>query len=192
MRYFLDAKDGAVAQWVMDYFRRRATPPYQAIGAVDADGRLVAGVVFNGFNGANIDITIRAEAPITRQGLRLVFGYAFRELQCSRVTARVRRGKAADRNPMVKGSRPYMKRLGFQLEHCSPCYYGNGRADSAYVFRMLREDCPWIRGFDDGRPRSPEREGNGRRANGRQQANGAATAANRHGKPARPNGHAAV
>src|SRR5688572_7578728 len=55
------ATSDSIAEWVMRNLGWRAVKPYRAIGAIDDRGELVAGVVWNGYNAANVDMTARSE-----------------------------------------------------------------------------------------------------------------------------------
>lgn len=142
----------AIATWVMKQFDRRATRPYRAIGLLNDNERLVAGVVFNGYNGANVDLTAYAPGLFSRRALRGIFRFAFMDLQATRITARTRR-----KNPLH--TKQILKRLGFVYECLAPRYYDTGKAGDAMVYRMLRGDCPWIGELQDGRYAQGARSG---------------------------------
>jgi hypothetical protein len=163
------ATNDAIANWVMGKLGRRAVRPYKAIGLANGDGRLIAGAVFNGYNGANVDLTIYGPGLITRKSLRAIFHYAFDKLHATRVTARTRRKNVLHASGLLL-------RLGFSFETCAARYYGKGRAGDAMVYRMLREDCRWLGGHDghpgtarpkrDSRSPSADEPRNGRHAGG--------------------------
>jgi RimJ/RimL family protein N-acetyltransferase len=150
------AANDAIVKWVMGKLQAPAVKPYRGIGLEDNRGRLVAGVVFNGYNGANVDISVYAPGHIGRRELRAVFGYAFGALQATRITARTRRKN-------VLHSAKILERLGFRYEGKAVAYYGEGRACDAMVYRMLRHECRWI-GEGNGRTKGARSEGDGRRA----------------------------
>lgn len=142
----------AFAEWTMDKIGRKAVPPYRTIAAIE-DERIVGGVVFNGYNGANVDITIYAPGGLTRRALRDVFSFAFHDLKCTRVTARTRPNqKSLVAGAPLTGPNGLFERLGFVREAVAARYYGNGRANDAIVYRMLRSECRWIK-QDGVRPR---------------------------------------
>lgn len=144
----------AFAEWVMDRIGRPAVPPYQTMAAVDDDGRIHAGVVFNGYNGANVDITVYAPGGLTRRALREVCEFAFVKLQCTRITARTRRDqRALVADAPLTGKGGIFERMGFVPEAIAARYYGRGPKNDALVYRMLRSECPWIKH----EPRHPAR-----------------------------------
>lgn len=134
-----------VASWVMKELGVRAAKPYRAMALVGDNQRVVAGVVYNGYNGANVDITVYAPGHLTASAMAAVFRYAFDKLRCTRVTARTRRDNPLHRDQILT-------RMGFKQEATAPHYYGP--RDDAIVYRMLRRECPWI-GDRDGRPQGP-------------------------------------
>jgi len=148
----------AFAKWVMDRLNRPAVRPYRTIAAVDEQGRIVGGVVFNGYNGANVDLTAYAPGLISARAMRIVFRYAFEKLKATRVTARTARGRQALLGGEFVGKA--LERMGFVREAVAVRYYGDGRANDAIVYRMLRRECPWIGGKDGfARDTRPKRDG---------------------------------
>jgi RimJ/RimL family protein N-acetyltransferase len=146
------AANDAIVKWVMGKLQAPAVKPYRGLGLEDDRGRLVAGVVFNGYNGANVDITVYGPGHIGRRELRAVFGYAFGPLQATRITARTRRKNALHSDKILE-------RLGFRYEAKAVAYYGEGRANDAMVYRMLRRECRWIDRPSPRLPRADMRDG---------------------------------
>jgi RimJ/RimL family protein N-acetyltransferase len=149
----------ALGKWIMGKIGLVAVKPYRAVGLEDDTGRLVAGVVFNGYNGANVDISVYGPGHLQRRGLRAVFSFAFLQLKATRVTART----TVD-NPLHR--QDLLKRLGFKYECAAADYYGAAqpgrpRAGHAMVYRMLRQECRWIGGEHGRRTRGtgPKRDG---------------------------------
>jgi RimJ/RimL family protein N-acetyltransferase len=158
------AANDAIVKWVMGKLQAPAVKPYRGLGLEDDRGRLVAGVVFNGYNGANVDITVYGPGHIGRRELRAVFAYAFNALHATRITARTRR-----KNVLHSGK--ILERMGFRYEGKAVSYYGEGRACDAMVYRMLRHECRWI-GEGNGRTGGARSEGNGRSAIADESRNG--------------------
>jgi hypothetical protein len=169
-----EATNVQIAEWVMQRLGRRAVKPYRSIGAVDEAGQLVAGVVFNGYNGANVDLSIYAPGCISRSAIRQVMHYAFDVLKATRITVRIKRRRRGivGKVPLY-GVGGVVERLGFVFECCAARYYGEGKAMDAMVYRMLREDCRWLdKGPTDGRTRGTGPQRNGGRANPDEQRHG--------------------
>lgn len=140
MRTLVFGHDQAVAHWVFRQIGMRLAAPYRAIGIISprmpADHALVGGVVLNGYNGANVDITLYGPGCFSRSFCRELSMHVFERLQCTRATARTRRDNAAMKN--------LLPRLGFRYEGTQRRYYGSRKADDAVVFGMLKADCPWL------------------------------------------------
>jgi hypothetical protein len=158
------ATNEAFAKWVMSKLGRPAVKPYQALAVIE-DGRIVAGVVFNGYNGANVDITVYAPGRLSRGAIRDMFRYAFDDLQATRITARTRRSlRTLAGDWPLAGAGGLLERLGFRCEGIASRYYGTGPKNDALVYRMLRSECPkWVGVFDHGRTGStgPKEDGGG-------------------------------
>ena len=108
---------------------------YSAIG-LKRDGRLVAGVIYNSNESANICMHVGAEDGskwMTRDFLYACFYYPFEQLGKRRVTACIRSGnkKAAD----------FVENLGFKYEARLPHWYGE---EDMLVYGMLRERCRFL------------------------------------------------
>lgn len=120
-------------------------PPTRAFGFVDSAGRPLCAVVFNDYNGANIELTMVAER-MTRGVLRYLAHYAFVKNGCRRLTVRTRKRN----KPAIRAA----QRLGFQYEAVVKRYFPD---DDAVMFRMFRETCPWLMGGDNQNAPSPRR-----------------------------------
>ena len=102
--------------------------PFEALCTV-RDGRLMAGAVFTGYTGANIDVTIAGEpGAYWRPLLRGMADYVFRQLGCTRMSAMTEQRKVAK----------MCLRLGAQTEGRLRDYYGVGR-DAIVLGFLSRE-----------------------------------------------------
>lgn len=163
MRYDLAfGHDEDVAKWAFDKLGMKLSRPYRAIGILrisdDGEGRIVGAWVMNGYNGANVDLTLVLEpgTPLQRSHLRKVADYIFHGLKCTRMTARTRR----DNHAMLA----LLPRLGFTPEGKQPRYYGSTKEHDALVWGVIRKNCPWLPLADGGynrRARSPRSRQNG-------------------------------
>lgn len=62
------------------------TPPYSCVG-VERNGRIIAGAVFNGWTGPDIELTIAVDhGGLTRGFMRAMADYAFRQCGCVRAS----------------------------------------------------------------------------------------------------------
>ena len=94
---------------------------------VERGGEIVAGVLFNHFEGADVHITV-AGRGWSRGFLRAVGEYVFDQLDCERMTAITEQHDVAD----------LAMRLGAEVEGCLRNHFGYGR--DGIVLGILRED----------------------------------------------------
>lgn len=98
----------------------------------EIDGQLVCLVMFDNYNGANIEAHIVA-SRITRKMTRAAFRYVFEVCGCRRVTS------LNDSSNFTM--KPYLERLGFKYEGT----IRHGLPDSdLIVYGMIREECKWV------------------------------------------------
>lgn len=131
-----------VGPWVMDRIQGTwITGLGTAIGLLEFDKegktcKLIAGVVYESFNGRNIVAHIagiEGKRWLTRDFLWYIFYYPFEQLQVRRITA-------------ITGSTNYpaqkfLQHIGFTLE--ATLKEANPSGDSL-VYRIFREDCKWL------------------------------------------------
>lgn len=101
-------------------------PPFTAMG-LERDGEIVAGVLFNHFEGADIHVGI-VGTGWTREFIRAVGQYVFGQLGCERMTA-------ITADPEVAR---YAVRLGGKVEGCLRSHFGPGK--DAIVAGILRSE----------------------------------------------------
>lgn len=100
-------------------------------------GRLVAGALYEGFNGRNIWMHVAAEPGawwMTRTYLRACFAYPFRVCKVERITGYVDESNAR--------SVHFVQRLGFRPEARLAGAAPDGSDVTLYVMR--RADCRWL------------------------------------------------
>ncbi len=112
------------------------SPGAKALGVVH-QGNLVAGVIYERFNGVHMEvaITTRTKSPwASRQVLRHLFGYPFNQMGCVAISALVPMSNLASLNLATK--------LGFEPE----AYVKFAAPDGSpmVVLKMFRENCRWI------------------------------------------------
>jgi RimJ/RimL family protein N-acetyltransferase len=118
----------AVAAWTGDKLGYWIAPPLHAIGIADADGMPIGGIVFNDWNGYNLEISIYGPGAMNRRTIAAAYTYAFTVAKATRLTGRVKRSNTA-----LKAMLP---RLGFELEGVLHHYYGAGRNNDAFIYRL--------------------------------------------------------
>lgn len=111
---------------------------YSALGLLDDDGALVAGVLYNHYHPPSIMMHVGAVEGrmwLTREFLHAAFDYPFNQLKCKRVTALVPKKNRA--------ARQFDEHLGFKLEGCMRQALAD---DDMLVYGMLRSECKYITG----------------------------------------------
>lgn len=128
-----------VSAWVKDRIEQVSDwGPCEALGVIDGN-RIVAGVVYNHFSQANIEMSVAAEPGIrwlSRPALFAFFYYPFVTLGCNRVTSTIKSGSS------TKSVRKFCQHVGFKYEGVVREFYRDGR--DAVIFGMLRRECRWI------------------------------------------------
>lgn len=135
MNLCLDAE--IVGPWVSVRTGGTWTPGRgSAIGKLDHNGKLIAGVLYEDWNKANIVEHIAAEGNwACRKFLGVMFDYPFNQLGVRRITAPVASTNAKCINLVIK--------MGFKLE----CTLAQATPDGdVHIFRMFREECKYLKG----------------------------------------------
>lgn len=121
--------------FVREYLPINASSDMRGIG-LERDGELIAGVLYEGWNGVNVWMHV-AVAPGKRwtlQYLRQCFHYPFVELNCSRVSGYVEASNLA--------ARKFDEHLGFEQEAVLHGAAADGGDVILYVMR--RENCRYV------------------------------------------------
>ncbi len=135
-------QDEAVALWVQQRIPAALDfSPCTAIGVAD-DGRLIAGAVYNNYQGYMIEISMASISPrwCNRRTLRALLGYPFEQLKVRRLQFTI-----AKRD---KKTRKLWERLGFKYEGTGRQAWPDG-SDSC-VYSMLKHECRWLKETHDG------------------------------------------
>ena len=121
--------DDRVARFVGERLGAAFVPPYTCMG-IERAGKIVAGVIFNVFEGCDVHVTV-AGSGWTRDFLSEVGHYVFTTLGKERMTA------ITERPEVVK----FGERLGGKVEGLLRSHLGKGR--DAFVIGILKDDYPW-------------------------------------------------
>lgn len=107
-----------------------------ALGLV-RDNQIIAGVLYEDWNGANVNVHIAANGVnwLNREFLRVMFDYPFRQLGCNRLTSVTYSGNHA--------SLRFQKHLGFEHEAVLREAHPTG---DLIVMAMHRDKCKWFGG----------------------------------------------
>ena len=135
MRLCLDAE--IVGPWVASRTGGTWSPGRgTAIGKLDDQGKLIAGVLYEDWNGANIVCHIAGEGNwASRRFLNVIFDYPFNQLEVRRITVPVG-------STNIK-SIHLVTRMGFALESTLAQAIPGG---NLLLYRMFRSECQYLRG----------------------------------------------
>lgn len=118
--------DERVAQFVSDKIGAALVPPFTAMG-IERNGEITAGVVFNCFEGADVHFTAAGKGW-TKEFMRAVGDYVFRQLGCLRMTA------TTEQESVISLAR----KLGGQVEGRMRNHFGVGR--DGIIIGVLAEE----------------------------------------------------
>lgn len=121
-------QDHFMAEWAGQLLGVTFQEPFTAFGFVENDS-LKGAVVFNQYYpGGNVEITFVGRHAFRKQQIGFMCRFAFRELQCARVTARTQRGNALMRR--------LLPRFGFEYEGTQRRFFGPRPEDDGICFVM--------------------------------------------------------
>lgn len=127
-----------VLAFVREHMPMSACQGMKGLG-LEREGQLVAGTLYEGFNGTNVWMHIAA-APggkwLNREFLRYCFEYPFNEMEVSRVSGYVSASNAA--------AIRFDEHLGFQREATLRGAAPDG--GDVFIYVMRREDCRYLKG----------------------------------------------
>jgi RimJ/RimL family protein N-acetyltransferase len=126
-----------VYEFVTQFFPLNYAHTGAAIG-IEKNGELIAGVLYDDFNGANVWMHVAAKPGsrwLTREFLHQAFAYPFIQLGCERVSGWVEASN--------EQARRFDEHLGFQQEAVLKRAARDGGDVIVYV--MFREDCRFIK-----------------------------------------------
>lgn len=103
---------------------------------VEEDGELIAGVVYNEFNHANVNMHVASNGKknwLSKRFLWMCFDYPFNQLKVRRITAFVEDDRA---DALI-----FDDALGFKYEFTMQDAHPTG---DIIVMKMTRADCKWL------------------------------------------------
>jgi RimJ/RimL family protein N-acetyltransferase len=127
-----------VYEFVRRHFPVNRSESAAGIG-LRSDGELIAGVLYDDYNGSNIWMHVAAKPGrrwLTRGYLYTCFAYPFIQCNCQRVTGWVEASNT--------DSLRFTEHLGFKQEAVLKRAAPNG--DDVILYVMFREDCRFIKG----------------------------------------------
>jgi RimJ/RimL family protein N-acetyltransferase len=107
---------------------------YSAIGLLNSNDELIAGVVFDGYQHPNILMHIAAER-LSKNFMDAIVRYPFEQLQCKRITGTILKSN--------KKSRRFANHMGFKLEGILRDAHKNG---DVCIYGLMKKDAKkWMR-----------------------------------------------
>lgn len=125
-----------VGPWVVSRGGGRWVPGRgTAIGLQNDAGDLIAGVIYEDYNGAHVVCHISAEGnwATNREYLWMIFDYPFNQLKVKRIST-----VCAENNEKVKH---LLDRLGFELDVVLEDAHPDG---NLLVHKMKKDQCRWL------------------------------------------------
>ena len=108
-----------------------------AVGiGIEHDGKIIAGVVYNEFNGVNMNMHVASDGSakwLDRKFLWMAFDYPFNQAKVKRITGLVGEGN--------KAARSFDEHVGFRLETTLKDAHPTG---DLLIYVMTRDDCRWL------------------------------------------------
>lgn len=136
MKQFLYGRDAEVIDWVGARVDEDDFGPAVGLGVYE-DGKIIAGVVYNLYNGPSLCMHVAADPGkkwLTKQFLFNFFAYPFIQLGCNRVTGLVRVDNIE--------ARRFDEHLGFVQE--GVIRRGASDGTDMILYGMLKEECRWL------------------------------------------------
>jgi hypothetical protein len=88
-------QDDEVAAWAAEQLGYvPMVKPFVAIGIRDKSGAYSGALIFNGFSGRDIELTVVGRGAITRESFDAFAAYVFGQLNCARVSAVISQNNA--------------------------------------------------------------------------------------------------
>lgn len=125
-----------VFKFVTGFFPLVRSAGQQGIGLVK-DGEIIAGVLYDDFNGSNIWMHVAAKPGrnwLNRMYLKACFAYPFTQLNCRRISGWVEASNT--------DARRFDEHLGFQQEAVLSGAARDG--GDVIIYRMFKEECRFI------------------------------------------------
>jgi RimJ/RimL family protein N-acetyltransferase len=129
--------DDLVGQWVLAQQGAKWIPGRgSTFGVVDSDGRLIAGILFDSWNGASVQMHVAALPGanwVSKALLAVTFDYPFNQLGVKKILGLVGSGNSA--------AKRFDEHVGFELEATLNEAHPDG---ALLVYSMTREKCRWL------------------------------------------------
>ena len=130
----LIGNDEQVANWTYSTFNIFPQPVDKALGIIDKAGNLIGGILFQNFNGVNVELSYYGPYTITVGICRIIAQIAISHFNAGRLTVVTsRRNKR-----LIRG----LCKIGFRLEGIQKCLYGHidNKKNAGVRLVAFRED----------------------------------------------------
>ncbi len=122
-------KSPEMAAWAGRRLGKSFCPPYEAWGVAGKGGQVIGAVVFNDYDGRNVEVSVVGRGAWTRGVIREIGKHCFDALNCRRVSLTTRHD-----NDLVQG---LIERMGGVWEGRKRDYYDDC---DAVFYGVLRDD----------------------------------------------------
>lgn len=129
--------DELIGQWVVQRTGGDYVPGLGKTIALVEDDRIIAAVLYDGFNGASIHMHVAAEPGkrwLDRKFLWKCFDYPFRQLGCNLII-----GPVAESN---LAARKFDEHLGFEIQATLKDAHPDG---DLLIYGMYKHQCKWLK-----------------------------------------------
>ena len=109
--------DQAIASWACNKYNVYEQPVNKSLGIVDSNGKLVGAVLFQNFNGVNIELSYYGSRTVTLGIVRTICRIALEVFRVGRLTVVTSRKNRR----LIRG----LLKIGFKLEGTQRCFYGH-------------------------------------------------------------------
>lgn len=124
-----------IGPWVCERTGGVYEPASSSAIGMESGGRLVAGVLYDMFNGRSVCMHVAAEKPFTRNFVRTCFDYAFKQLKVQKVIG------------LVDSTNDSALRLDLHLGFVEEARIKDaGKSGDLILLTMIRPQCRWIEG----------------------------------------------
>jgi RimJ/RimL family protein N-acetyltransferase len=134
MHGLLIGEDEAVSAWAFSTFNIFKAPVNRSIGIVDDKGKLRGAILFQNFNGVNVEVSYYGPKTLTYGIVKCIARIAILEFNAGRLTAVTSKRNKSFMRGLLK--------IGFKYEGTQRCYYGHTDVNNntGVRFVMFRSD----------------------------------------------------
>ncbi len=117
MHGLLVDNDQAIANWAYRTFNVYEQPVNKAFGIINSEGKLIGAVLFQNFNGVNVELSYYGPRTLSAGIVRIIARTALGYFNAARLTV-----VTSQKNKRLIRS---LLKIGFRLEGVQRCFYGH-------------------------------------------------------------------